>query len=88
MKKMKWVTSINLVLILGWAVLITFIDFKPLDFGNQGLMFALIIYQFLISIFLSILLFCFKKSEWAKAFLASAFICLIIGASTCFAVIH
>lgn len=86
MKKMKWVTSINLVLILGWAVLLYFIDFGPKDFGNLGAMFVPIVYQFLISIFLSILLFCVKEGEWARAFLASAFICLIIGSSTCFAI--
>lgn len=86
MREMKWIIGVNLLFILSWSALVYFQDSYWSDFGKEGDMFFPILYQFSLSIFLSILLFCLKRWAWASAFLFSAIICLAIGASTCHAV--
>ncbi len=74
------IAGINLAILMGYLILLAFTPDALIDWGA-----TLIIFQFTVNLFISIVFFT-KKEKNAKAFLLSAFLVLLIGFPACFTV--
>ena len=86
MKEIKWVVGLNLLFIITYTVFVYYLDLDQRGIGKSVYLFLPILIQFFSNLLISFLLHCFRRAEWALAFLLSSGICLVVGASSCVAI--